>query len=139
MLRWRLGQKLLFIAAAFWLTTLPAVSGKAWVHALEQWKEYAGLTGARQEMPASLSGAYRLAEMVDRKDSVVYRTDSNTQQYEQRQWEEQQKENKSWNMLNNLVIDGRQPPRRPPGPRPNDMNGRQQPRGFSDSWAKDHP
>lgn len=62
----------------------------------------------------------RLAEMVQREDSVVYRTDSKDSTYQQRQRDEREKEKKSWNMLNNLVIDGRQPPRRFSDPRIND-------------------
>jgi hypothetical protein len=135
----RSDRKLMFIAVVFWLTGLLFTSDKAWAHAWEQGTANVGLIASGREVPANASGIYKLAGMVEGKDSVVYGTDSNNQQYEQRQWEEQQKENKSWNMLNNLVIDGRQPPRHPPGPRPNGSQGRQPPRSFSDSWAKDHP
>lgn len=53
-----------------------------------------------------------LAEMEERQDSVVYRTDNHNADYERRQWEEREKEKKSWDMLKNMIIDGRQPPRR---------------------------
>lgn len=59
----------------------------------------------------------RLAEMEQREDSVVYRTDGKDQEYLQRQRDERDKEKKSWNMLNNVIIDGRQPPRRFSDPR----------------------
>jgi hypothetical protein len=66
------------------------------------------------------SEGIRLAEVVQREDSVIYRTDSKDWEYQKRQREERDKEKKSWEMLNNVIIDGRQPPRRFSDPRPND-------------------
>jgi len=68
---------------------------------------------ARPHGPTSI----RLAEMEQREDSVVYRTDGKDREYLQRQRDERDKEKKSWNMLNNVIIDGRQPPRRFSDPR----------------------
>lgn len=136
---WRSDRKLMLVAVALWLTGLLFMSSNVWAHAREEGPAHTGLSATERQGSANTAEIYQLAEMVERNDSVVYRTDSNNQQYEQRQWEEQQKQNKSWNMLNNLIIDGRQPSHRPPGPRPNDLKGGQLPRGFSDSWAKDHP
>lgn len=61
-----------------------------------------------------------LAEKVERDDSVVYRTDGKDREVQQRQRDEREKEKKSWNMLNNVIIDGRQPPRRFSDPRGSD-------------------
>jgi len=55
---------------------------------------------------------FLLAEMKETKDSVIYSTDPKDGEYERRQWEEREKERKSWDMLKNMIIDGRQPPRR---------------------------
>lgn len=132
----RLNLKLVLMAAALLLAGHLSMSGKVWAHFQDQGPAH---RGPSSNQSTNTTEIYRLAEMVEREDSVIYRTDSNSQQYEQRQWEERQKENKSWNMLNNLIIDGRQPPHRPPGPRPGDLKGGQSSRGFSDSWKKDHP
>lgn len=66
------------------------------------------------------SARIHLAEMVQREDSVVYRTDGKDREVQQRQRDEREKEKKSWNMLNNVIIDGRQPPRRFSDPRVTD-------------------
>ena len=66
------------------------------------------------------SEGIRVAEVVQREDSVIYRTDSKDWEYQKRQREERDKEKKSWEMLNNVIIDGRQPPRRFSDPRAND-------------------
>lgn len=73
---------------------------------------WAGASVTGLEMGSKTSEILLLAEMKETKDSVVYRTDPKDGEYERRQWEEREKEKKSWDMLKNMVIDGRQPPRR---------------------------
>ncbi len=71
-----------------------------------------GLAGSQE--PTSI----RLAEMEKREDSVVYRTEGKDREYLWRQRDERDSDKKkSWNMLNNVIIDGRQPPRRFSDPR----------------------
>jgi len=78
---------------------------------MSDWRLAFGLAGPHG--PTSI----RLAEMEQREDSVVYRTDGKDREYLQRQRDERDKEKKPWNMLNNVIIDGRQPPRRFSDPR----------------------
>jgi hypothetical protein len=73
-----------------------------------------------QSVSPKWSGTLRLAEMVQRQDSVIMRTDPKDKNYEERQWEEREKEKQSWDMLKNMIIDGRQPPRRFSDPRANE-------------------
>jgi hypothetical protein len=79
-----------------------------------------GSIGVLQDVVSEWSGAFRLAELVQRQDSVIMRTDPKDRNYEERQWEEREKEKQSWDMLKNMIIDGRQPPRRFSDPRANE-------------------
>ncbi len=74
-----------------------------------------GAAGAPQK-----AATIYLAEKEERDDSVVYRTDGKDREVLQRQREEREKEKKSWNMLNNVIIDDRQPRRRFSDPRGGD-------------------
>jgi hypothetical protein len=81
-------------------------------------KEVSGMLGAAGFFNCSKS--MHLAEVVQKEDSVIFKTDSKDSEYQKRQREERDKEKKSWEMLNNVIIDGRQPPRRFSDPRAND-------------------
>jgi hypothetical protein len=77
-------------------------------------------SGVLRDTVSKLSGTFCLAEVVQSQDSVIMRTDPKDRNYEERQWEEREKERQSWDMLKNMIIDGRQPPRRFSDPRSNE-------------------
>ena len=110
----------LFFVGVFGLVALQFMSGLSRADAREQSQTSKGLIDMRQDAASKRSGTFRLAEMVQRQDSVILRTDPKDRNYQERQWEEREKEKQSWDMLKNMIIDGRQPPRRFSDPRPNE-------------------
>jgi hypothetical protein len=100
------------------LSSLPGVWSVAFAQGQVVMPE--GPCGMESDRLPQGAGSIQLAEMVQREDSVIYRTDSKDSEYQKRQREERDKEKKSWEMLNNVIIDGRQPPRRFSDPRGND-------------------
>lgn len=54
-----------------------------------------------------LGQGFYLAKMIQKKDYVEYTTDSSDTSYQERQREEQEKVDKSWDMLKNIIIDTR--------------------------------
>jgi hypothetical protein len=116
----RLDGKRLFMFGAFWLIMFHLMIELPGAPALER----SSTTSMRasdiwQNEASRWPRTYQLAEMVREQDCILYQTDSKDRQYERRQREEREKENKSWNMLQNLIIDGRKPPRRFSDPRTN--------------------
>jgi len=112
----------LFIVGLFGLVALQFMSGLSHADAQEQSETSMGSTDMRQDPASKWSGTFRLAEMVQRENSVILRTDPKDRNYEERQWEEREKEKQSWDMLKNMIIDGRQPPRRFSDPRANERS-----------------
>jgi hypothetical protein len=112
--------KWLFFVGVFGLVVLQFMSGISRADIREQAQASIGSINVRQDVASKWSGTFRLAELVERQDSVVMRTDPKDRNYEERQWEEREKERQSWDMLKNMIIDGRQPPRRFSDPRANE-------------------
>jgi hypothetical protein len=102
------------------LVALQFMSGLPRADAREQSQTSKGSIHMGQDAASKGSGAFRVAEMVQRQDSVILRTDPKDRNYQERQWEEREKEKQSWDMLKNMILDGRQPPRRFSDPRPNE-------------------
>ena len=114
------GGKQFFIIAVF-LWVLPQFDREVSIfYALEQCQVNTGSIAAMQGLAVRRAGAFWLAEMIQTKDSVIYSTDPKDSEYERRIREEKEKEKESWDMLKNMIIDGRQGPRRFSDPRVND-------------------
>jgi hypothetical protein len=88
--------------------------------AFEQPERSMRSTGGSRDLVTERFGPILLAELVQTQDSVIMRTDPKDRTYEERQWEEREKEQQSWDMLKNMIIDGRPLPRRFSDPRPNE-------------------
>jgi hypothetical protein len=116
--RWN--GKQLFIFAAFLWVVPQFVSELSSAHAREQCQASTGSIASMHGLASKGAGPFRLAEMIQTKDSVIYSTDPKNSEYERRLREEREKEKQSWDMLKNMIIDGRQPPRRFSDPRAND-------------------
>jgi hypothetical protein len=112
--------KMLFVVGVFGLAVLLFMSCLSCGDARDQPQTSIGSIGEFQDTASRWSGTFRLTEMVQRQDSVIMRTDPKDRNYEERQWEEREKEKQSWDMLKNMIIDGRQPPRRFSDPRANE-------------------
>jgi hypothetical protein len=110
----------LFFVGVFGLVVFQFMSDLSRADAREQFQTSMGSIDMRQDEVSKWSATFRLAEMVQRQDSVILRTDPKDRNYEERQWEEREKEKQSWDMLKNMIIDGRQPPRRFSDPRANE-------------------
>jgi len=113
------GKQLFIIAVFLWV--VPQFVGElSSAHAREQCQTSTGSIAAMQGLASKGAGPFRLAEMIQTKDSVIYSTDPKDSEYERRIQEEKEKEKQSWDMLKNMIIDGRQPGRRFSDPRAND-------------------
>ncbi len=94
------------------LLALQFAGGTSCCEAREPTLRSMGFVAGCPDAASERSGVFRLAEMVQREDSVILRSDPKDRNYQERQWEEREKEKRSWDMLRNMVIDGRQPPPR---------------------------
>jgi hypothetical protein len=105
------GKRLLMLVICS-LVMLQTVGEESGFRPHEESLAWMGTMGMGPGTGSERSEMLLLAEKEERQDSVVYRTDPKDGEYERRQWEEREKEKKSWDMLKNMIIDGRQPPRR---------------------------
>jgi hypothetical protein len=94
---------LVVLALGWSLIIPPGVSGAAMAPTPE--------AGHGNGSPA-VSRGIQLVELVEKKDYVEYDAGPSQQEINRRKGEEQEKERQSWDMLKNMIIDGRRPPLR---------------------------
>jgi hypothetical protein len=105
-------RRWLSLVGVLGLLALQLAGGISCSEAREPTLRSMGFVAGCPDAASERSGVFHLAEMVQREDSVILRSDPKDRNYQERQWEEREKEKRSWDMLRNMVIDGRQPPPR---------------------------